>query len=90
MLDKKQDERRERPFVAMRRLTFEALLNRDASEWRRIETADVLRRAAERARKELIHGEFDRFVRWMCGVHGAGLARAAGLPIAPLRVELAS
>ncbi len=88
--EKKLVESRERPFVAFSRLGFEALLSRDARDWRVIETADELIRVTARVRKELVAGDFDRFTQWVCAVHGTGLARAAGLPIAPLRIELAS
>jgi hypothetical protein len=90
MSEKKLVESRERPFVAFRRLSFEALLSRDVSAWRVIETADELARVASQVRKELLHSDFDRFTQWVCAVHGTGLARAAGLQIAPLRIELAS
>ena len=88
--DKKNEDSRELPVIAPRRLAFHDLLSRDEHRLARIESADELRRVAARVQRELCAGEFQHFVAWVCRVHGAGLARAAGLPIAPLRVELAS
>jgi hypothetical protein len=89
-VDKKDEDSRELPVIAPCRLSFEDLLARDEQRWTRIEGAAELRRVADRVQRELQSGELRRFVAWVCRVHGAGLARAAGLPIAPLRVELAS
>lgn len=86
--EKKSQESRERPFVALRRLDFETLLFRDGASWSRVTSAEQLVQVAERARKELIPADFGRFVSHFCSTHGAGLVRAAGLPLG--RIQLAS
>jgi hypothetical protein len=88
--DKKHEDSREALVIAPRRLLFSELVRRDAERWRRIETPDELKQVTERVRRELCQGELPHFVAWICAHHGAGLARAAGLPIAPLKVSLAS
>lgn len=88
--DKKSEDSRELAVIAPRRLAFHDLLNRDVAAWCRIESADDLRRVAARVQRELRAGEFEQFVAWTCANLGAGLARAAGMPIAPLRAQLAS
>lgn len=84
--EKKDIERRERPFVALRRLDFDTLLVRDGVRWDFVRTPEELARIAERVKKEIAPGEFMRFVAHLCATHGAGLVRAAGLPIGPVRV----
>lgn len=88
--DKKSEDSRELPVIAPRRLTFHELLRRDEATWRGIDDPAELRRIASRVQRELRAGEFEHFIGWVCRAHGAGMARAAGLPIAPLRVQLAS
>jgi|GEM_PF-1505094 len=88
--DKKSEDSRELAVTAPRRLSFNELLGRDVDAWRRIETADHLRHVAARVQRELRNGELTHFVAWVCENLGAGMARAAGLSIAPLRVQLAS
>ena len=88
--DKKNEDSRELPVIAPRRLAFQDVLVRDEANWRRIEDPAELRRIASRVQRELRAGEFEHFVGWVCLAPGAGMARAAGLPIAPLRAQLAS
>jgi len=88
--DKKSEDSRALPMIAKRRLAFQDVLERDEAGWRRIEGADELRRIADRVQRELRAGDFPQFVGWVCQQHGVGLARSAGLPIARLRVQLAS
>ncbi len=88
--EKKHEDSRETLVLAPRRLLFSELVLREAERWRRIEDAAELRRVTERVRRELCQGELQHFVAWICAHHGAGMARAAGLPIAPLRVSMAS
>jgi hypothetical protein len=88
--EKKSQESHELPFIAPRRLAFDDLCRRDEHLWRGLERSEDLRKIAERAQRELRIGEFERFVGWICAHRGVGLARAAGLPIAPPRLELAS
>ena len=85
---KKDIERRERPFVALRRLDFDALLFRDGARWDWCQTPDQLARLADRVRKEIVPADFPRFVNHFCATHGVGFVRAAGLPIT--RIQLAS
>jgi len=86
--DKKGVESRERPFVALRRVDFDTLHFRDGSQWDRVSTPEGLMKLAERVKKELILSDFPRFVNHFCATHGAGLVRAAGLPVG--RIQLAS
>jgi len=88
--DKKNEDSREPAVIASRRLAFHELLNRDGDAWRHIESAEELRRVAARVQRELRAGELGQFVAWACANLGAGLARAAGMSIAPLRAQLAS
>lgn len=88
--DKKSEDSRELPVIAPRRLAFQEVLMRDEASWRGLDDPNELRRIASRVQRELRAGEFEHFVGWVCRAHGAGMARAAGLPIAPLRAQLAS
>lgn len=89
-VEKKHEDSREAPLIALRRLAFDELVRRDGARWLRTETVEDLRRLTARVQRELCAGELTHFVAWVCEHLGAGLARAAGLPIAPLRVQLAS
>jgi len=88
--DKKSEDSRELAVIAPRRLAFHDVMSRDVDAWRRIETAEDLRRVAARLQRELRAGELAHFVAWVCANLGAGIARAAGMQIAPLRAQLAS
>ncbi len=88
--DKKREDTREVPAIVARRVTFAELVRKDGERWSVIACAGELKRVAARVQRELIAGEYPRFVEWVTAHLGAGLARAAGLPIAPLRVSLAS
>ncbi|MFO0746138.1 MAG: hypothetical protein U1F43_10750 [Myxococcota bacterium] len=89
-LDKKGIESRELGEIVRRRLSFEEVLRRDELRWRGIAGATELRCLAERAQRELVAGDFARFVDWMSATHGHAFARAAGLPVGRPRLELAS
>jgi len=84
--EKKGLENRERPFVALRRLDFDTMLFRDGAAWDRITSAEALVKLTDRIKKELVPSDFQRFVNHFCATHGAGLVRAAGLPISPMQV----
>ena len=88
--DKKHEDSRELAVIAPRRLSFDDLVRRDGSLWNGISDVNELRRIAGRVQRELAAGQFAHFVAWVCEHQGAGLARAAGLPIAPLRLSMAS
>lgn len=87
-IEKKETERRERPFVALRRLGFEELLFRDGARWDWCQTPEQLARLADRVRKEITPADFPRFVNHLCTTHGVGFVRASGLPIG--RIQIAS
>lgn len=84
--EKKGLEKRERPFVALRRLDFDTMLFRDGASWDHIASAQALVKLTERVKKELLPGDFQHFVNHFCATHGAGLVRAAGLPISRMQV----
>lgn len=88
--NKKDTESRELRDIAPRRMSFEDVLRRDESRWQRIETIAELRCTAERAQRELVSGDFARFVSWIAATHGHAAARSAGLPVTRPHLELAS
>ncbi len=87
--DKKHEDSREVVSIAPRRLSFAELMVRDVESWRRIESVEELVKVAARVQRELKAGELAHFSAWVSGFHGAGMARAAGMSIAPLRAQLA-
>lgn len=89
-MDKKDVESREPQGIMTRRLAFDALLRRDEQRWLTIDNAQALCCTAERAQRELVAGDFQRFVNWMAMTHGHALVRAAGLPIARPYLSVAS
>lgn len=88
-VDKKHEDTREVVAFASRRLSFAELMVRDIESWRGIESAEELVKVAARVQRELKAGELVHFTAWVSGFHGAGMARAAGMSIAPLRAQLA-
>jgi len=88
-LDKKTVESRN-VGIATRRLDFDTLLRRDSSRWMAVGSAAELSCCAERAQRELVAGDFQRFVGWMAVTHGHAMVRAAGLPLTRPHLALAS
>jgi len=88
--DKKREDSREVPVLVARRVTFAELVRTEGAAWSTIGCAGELKRVAARVQCELVAGDYPRFVEWASAQLGAGLARAAGLPVAPLRISLAS
>ena len=86
----KSIESRAVPFLVTRRLAFEDMLKRDELRWRGVTSSSELRGLAERTQRELVAGDFQRFVDWMASVHGHSFVRSAGLPVGRPRLELAS
>lgn len=87
---KKDTESREARDIVARRLGFDELLRRDEHRWLAVTEVESLRCLAERAQRELVAGDFGRFVDWIAATHGFSFARAAGLPVRRPRLELAS
>lgn len=88
--EKKEVESRETYGIATRRLAFETLLRRDGDRWMNVETAHELGCVAQRAQRELIAGDFDRFVSWMAATHGHAFVRSAGLRVTRPHLSVAS